>query len=123
MKRLLSGNEAIARGAYEAGVVFATGYPGTPSSEILANLIQYNSAQVEWAQLILLADLDNLDCFKREFPEAVSKTTMLGFFLSRPSAVIEDPYNLNSDDARVATQKILAAVEGLVAWLREHLDR
>jgi len=34
-KELLSGNEAIARGAYEAGVTVATGYPGTPSTEIL----------------------------------------------------------------------------------------
>ncbi|MBN1342410.1 MAG: indolepyruvate ferredoxin oxidoreductase subunit alpha [Phycisphaerae bacterium] len=35
MVKLLSGNEAIARGAYEAGVTVATGYPGTPSTEIL----------------------------------------------------------------------------------------
>ena len=33
-KRLLLGNEAIVRGALEAGVAFATTYPGTPSSEI-----------------------------------------------------------------------------------------
>ena len=31
--KLLSGNEAIARGAYEGGVVVGSGYPGTPSSE------------------------------------------------------------------------------------------
>lgn len=35
---LLSGNEAIARGALEAGIQFCTGYPGTPSSEILENI-------------------------------------------------------------------------------------
>ena len=39
-KRLLLGNEAIARGAIEAGVAFATTYPGTPSSEISLNLFQ-----------------------------------------------------------------------------------
>ncbi len=39
MRKLLSGNEAIARGAYEAGVMVATGYPGTPSTEILENLL------------------------------------------------------------------------------------
>ena len=33
-KRLLLGNEAIVRGALEAGISFATTYPGTPSSEI-----------------------------------------------------------------------------------------
>jgi indolepyruvate ferredoxin oxidoreductase alpha subunit len=39
-KMMLLGNEAIARGAIEAGVAFATTYPGTPSSEISANLFQ-----------------------------------------------------------------------------------
>jgi indolepyruvate ferredoxin oxidoreductase, alpha subunit len=38
MKRLLSGNEAFARGAYEAGVKVAAGYPGTPSTEILETI-------------------------------------------------------------------------------------
>jgi len=46
---LLSGNEAIAHGALEAGVGFATGYPGTPSSEILEALAEITSAPVEWA--------------------------------------------------------------------------
>jgi indolepyruvate ferredoxin oxidoreductase alpha subunit len=32
---ILLGNEAIARGAYEAGVAVATGYPGTPSTEVI----------------------------------------------------------------------------------------
>ncbi|HQO79176.1 MAG TPA: indolepyruvate ferredoxin oxidoreductase subunit alpha, partial [Thermodesulfobacteriota bacterium] len=49
MKRVLSGNEAIARGAYEAGVSFATGYPGTPSTEILENLIRFDRITVEWS--------------------------------------------------------------------------
>ncbi len=35
MKEFLLGNEAIARGAWEGGVKFASGYPGTPSTEIL----------------------------------------------------------------------------------------
>ena len=38
MKELLSGNEAVARGAYEAGVKLAASYPGTPSTEILETL-------------------------------------------------------------------------------------
>ena len=37
MKKLLTGNEAITRGAYEAGVRYASAYPGTPSTEILEN--------------------------------------------------------------------------------------
>lgn len=49
MKELLSGNAAIARGAYEAGVVLAAGYPGTPSTEILENLARYGEVYCEWA--------------------------------------------------------------------------
>ncbi|MDR3565849.1 MAG: indolepyruvate ferredoxin oxidoreductase subunit alpha [Negativicutes bacterium] len=49
MKKLLSGNEAIARGAYEAGVRAACAYPGTPSTEILENIAGYEEIYSEWA--------------------------------------------------------------------------
>jgi indolepyruvate ferredoxin oxidoreductase alpha subunit len=49
MKSLLSGNEAIARGAYEYGVQVATGYPGTPSSEIMENVARYEEIYSEWS--------------------------------------------------------------------------
>jgi len=49
MKVLMSGNEAIARGAYEYGVQVATGYPGTPSSEILENVARYEEIYTEWS--------------------------------------------------------------------------
>lgn len=50
MKELLSGNEAIARGAWEAGVKVASGYPGTPSTEILENLVKFREdVYCEWA--------------------------------------------------------------------------
>ncbi|MBK5243743.1 MAG: indolepyruvate ferredoxin oxidoreductase subunit alpha [Eubacteriaceae bacterium] len=49
MKKLLTGNEAIARGAWEAGVKFATAYPGTPSTEILENVALYHDIVSEWA--------------------------------------------------------------------------
>ena len=49
MKALLSGNEAIARGAYEAGIEIAAGYPGTPSSEILENVSTYKNIYSEWS--------------------------------------------------------------------------
>lgn len=49
MKELLSGNEAIARGAYEAGVKIAVGYPGTPSTEILENITQYKTIYAQWS--------------------------------------------------------------------------
>ncbi len=46
---LLMGNEAFARGAWEAGVRVASGYPGTPSTEILENLARYPDVYCEWA--------------------------------------------------------------------------
>ena len=46
---LLSGNEAFARGAYEAGVALASAYPGTPSSEILLNVAGYKEIVADWA--------------------------------------------------------------------------
>ena len=51
-RTLLMGNEAIARGALEAGVAYCTGYPGNPSSEILETMFLYQDrydVQVEWA--------------------------------------------------------------------------
>jgi len=49
MRKLLSGNEAIALGAWAAGVKFASAYPGTPSTEILENLFGYAGLKAEWA--------------------------------------------------------------------------
>jgi indolepyruvate ferredoxin oxidoreductase, alpha subunit len=49
MKQLLSGNEAMALGAYHAGVVVAAAYPGTPSTEILENLARQKGPYVEWS--------------------------------------------------------------------------
>jgi indolepyruvate ferredoxin oxidoreductase alpha subunit len=49
MKKFLSGNEAIARGALENGVRLAAAYPGTPSTEILENISIYDEIISEWA--------------------------------------------------------------------------
>lgn len=46
--RLFLGNEAIAAGAFEAGVSLGAGYPGTPSTEILENLALYPGVYAEW---------------------------------------------------------------------------
>ena len=50
-KNLMTGNEAVARGLYEAGVAFASAYPGTPSTEILENVAEHykDSIACEWA--------------------------------------------------------------------------
>ena len=49
MIRLLSGNEAVARGAWEAGVTVASAYPGTPSTEILEEFARFPNVYAEWA--------------------------------------------------------------------------
>jgi indolepyruvate ferredoxin oxidoreductase alpha subunit len=49
MKQLLSGNEAVARGAWEAGCHVATAYPGTPSTEIIENISKYPDIYSEWS--------------------------------------------------------------------------
>jgi len=49
MKKILQGNEAIARGAWEAGVTVGCAYPGTPSSEITAELAKYKEIYTEWS--------------------------------------------------------------------------
>jgi len=49
MRLLMTGNEAIARGAWEAGLHVAAAYPGTPSTEILENLATYKDIYSEWS--------------------------------------------------------------------------
>ena len=48
-KKIMLGNEAFARGAYEAGVKVVSSYPGTPSTEVTENLAKCNGIHVEWA--------------------------------------------------------------------------
>jgi indolepyruvate ferredoxin oxidoreductase alpha subunit len=54
MKRLIIGNQAVAYGALEAGIAVAAGYPGTPASEALNELLQFSGGNqpapyVEWS--------------------------------------------------------------------------
>lgn len=49
MVKLLTGNEAVALGAYEGGVSYASAYPGTPSTEILESIAEYKDVMAEWA--------------------------------------------------------------------------
>ena len=48
-KKIMLGNEAFARGAYEAGVKVVSSYPGTPSTEVTENAAKYDEIYVEWA--------------------------------------------------------------------------
>lgn len=48
-QKIMLGNEAIARGAYEAGVKVSAAYPGTPSTEISENIVHYKEIYAEWS--------------------------------------------------------------------------
>ena len=48
-KKIMLGNEAIARGAWEAGVKVSSAYPGTPSTEISENVVKYDEIYAEWS--------------------------------------------------------------------------
>lgn len=48
-KKIMLGNEAVARGAYEAGVKVSAAYPGTPSTEISENIVKYPEIYAEWS--------------------------------------------------------------------------
>ena len=48
-RKLMTGNEAVARGAWEAGAVVAAAYPGTPSTEITDNAAKYPEIYAEWS--------------------------------------------------------------------------
>ena len=49
MKKLMIGNEAVARGLYEGGVEIVSSYPGTPSTEITEFIAKYEDVYAEWA--------------------------------------------------------------------------
>ena len=49
MKKLMLGNEAFARGLYEAGCKVVSSYPGTPSTEITEEVAKYAEIYAEWA--------------------------------------------------------------------------
>lgn len=49
MRRILTGNQGAAVGCYESGVAYATGYPGTPCTEVLSELFKFKEILCEWA--------------------------------------------------------------------------
>ena len=49
MKKIMIGNEAVARGLYESGVKVVSSYPGTPSTEITEFAAKFNEIYAEWA--------------------------------------------------------------------------
>lgn len=82
--RLMLGNEAIARGAWEAGVDVAAAYPGTPSSEIVTSLARYEDVYVEWSTNEKVA-------YEVAFGAAVGGVRALTAMKSAGASVAADP--------------------------------
>ena len=66
MKKLLSGNEAVARGVFEAGVKVASAYPGTPSTEILEEMPKYKDAAWAGETKVLANDYMRVEIHNRK---------------------------------------------------------
>ena len=77
---------------------------------------------VKEADLILCMDLQNLESVRREFPEALTRTTLLGLFAAEPLMEIADPYWLSVDEARHVIESIRLSLLGLSRWL-ENLSK
>jgi protein-tyrosine-phosphatase len=76
------------------------------------------AAHVMWADLILVMDADNFGRIAADFPEAVTKMTLLGLFAPGAHAVIRDPDTTSEDAMLDVLDQIREAVNGLTAWLR-----
>ena len=75
--------------------------------------------QLERADLVIAMDLENLKRLKREFPQSLKRTTLLGLFAAPPAVVISDPYQADADATDQASGLVLAGVNGLALWLDE----
>jgi protein-tyrosine-phosphatase/predicted ATP-grasp superfamily ATP-dependent carboligase len=76
-----------------------------------------DQAMVEWADLVVVADAENLRQFDREFPAATSRATVLGLFEKGGAPSIHDPYGLDWERARTAAERVLRGVGGLLDTL------
>jgi indolepyruvate ferredoxin oxidoreductase alpha subunit len=81
---LMLGNEAVARGAWEAGVQVAAAYPGTPSTEIVTNLASYEGVYAEWSTNEKVA-------YEVAFGAAVGGVRALTAMKSAGASVAADP--------------------------------
>jgi protein-tyrosine-phosphatase len=76
------------------------------------------AARVAWADLILVMDADNYALLAADFPEAVTKMTLLGLFAREARAVIPDPYTMSEGQVCDVLEQICEAVDGLSSWLQ-----
>ena len=97
-------------------VVAAAARAGEDVAECRSRLVSQDD--VSQADLILLMDSDNYRDFTRCFPEALSRTTLLGLFGSSSTVEIADPYGATSKETESALAHIADSVESLARWVK-----
>jgi protein-tyrosine-phosphatase len=83
-----------------------------------ADLSQHRSARVtgerlRGADLVIAMDLDNMQRLKREFPDVLARTTLLGLFADPPAAAIADPYNTDDVTTSRICLQVRSGIDGL----------
>jgi len=126
--------ERLAKAQLEGCTVYSAGVRAKPNLRSPERLVQIaqamgvdlegrrsvriGAAHVMWADLILVMDADNFGRIAADFPEAVTKMTLLGLFAPGAHAVIRDPDTTSEDAMLDVLDQIREAVNGLTAWLR-----
>jgi protein-tyrosine-phosphatase/predicted ATP-grasp superfamily ATP-dependent carboligase len=70
------------------------------------------------SDLVLCMDIENLQALRREFPEALERSTLMGFFATPPRPEIADPYALSDSETEEVLALIASGIEGLHAWIK-----
>lgn len=69
--------------------------------------------QLASADLVVVMDLENFELVKKEFPEALPRTTLLGLFSSSATVAISDPYAADEDTTAMICEQVRAGIHGL----------
>ncbi|HET8888499.1 MAG TPA: ATP-grasp domain-containing protein [Candidatus Angelobacter sp.] len=69
------------------------------------------------ADLVIAMDKENLNCLRREFPEVLERTTLLGLFGKLPALAIADPYLADGELTRWICEQVRSSVDGLALWV------
>jgi protein-tyrosine-phosphatase/predicted ATP-grasp superfamily ATP-dependent carboligase len=68
------------------------------------------------ADLVIVMDSDNLNRLKRQYPEAIARTTLLGLFANPPVLAIADPYQADEDATTRICKQVQSGIDGLASW-------
>jgi len=67
--------------------------------------------------MVVAMDKENLSCLRREFPEVLERTTLLGLFDNPPALAIADPYLADEPLTHRICDQVRSSVDGLALWV------